>query len=150
MQKPEPSGRRSLNTILQALKLKRFAIMRLRKACFLRARQKLTGSRQSKSRYSTNFQACFARTGKSLAKKLQDKKDRSFDLLSFEGKRNDFGANKPKLRQFEIRAFFNEMRPFSTISVSTFLKIHPDTYMYICIYMHTPTRFYGYTGGVDY
>ena len=33
-------------------------------------------------------------------------------MLSFEGKRIDFGANKPKLWRFEIRAFCDKMRPF--------------------------------------
>ena len=45
----------------------------------------------------------FARRGKSLVKNCRIKKT-SFDLLSFEGKRIDVGANKPKLRRFEIRA----------------------------------------------
>ena len=52
-------------------------------------------------------------------------------MLSFEGKRIDVGANKPKLRRFEIRAFCDKMRSFCTISASTFWKIQPDIYMYI-------------------
>ena len=59
-------------------------------------------------------------------------------MLSFEGKLIDFGANKPKLRRFEIRAFCDKMRPFCTISVSTFWKTHPDMYirmyMSLCVY----------------
>ena len=47
-------------------------------------------------------------------------------MLSFEGKRNDVGANKPKLRWFEIRAFSDKMRSFCTISASTFRKIQPE------------------------
>ena len=86
----------------------------------------MTGSRLSKSRYITNFQARFARREKSLVKNFGNQKKRSFDLLSFEGKRIDFGANKLKLRRFEIRTICDKMRPFSTISASTFWKIHPD------------------------
>ena len=48
------------------------------------------------------------------------------DLLSFEGKRIDVGANKPKLRRFEIKAFCDKMRSFCTISASTFWKIQPE------------------------
>ena len=47
-------------------------------------------------------------------------------MLSFEGKRIDIGANKPKLRRFEIRAFCDKMRSFCTISASTFWKIQPE------------------------
>ena len=47
-------------------------------------------------------------------------------MLSFEGKRIDLGANKPKLRWFEIRAFCDKMRSFCTISRSTFWKIQPE------------------------
>ena len=47
-------------------------------------------------------------------------------MLSFEGKRIDVGANKPKLRRFEIRAFCDKMRSFCTISASTFWKIQPE------------------------
>ena len=57
-------------------------------------------------------------------------------MLFFEGERIDFGANKPKLRQFEIKAFFDKMRPFCTISGSTFWKIHPYIYIYIYIYIY--------------
>ena len=96
-------------------------------------RQRLTGSRPSKPRYSTNFHARFVRREKSLVKNFCDKKERSFDFLPFEGKRIDFGANKPKLRRFEIRAFCDKMRPFCTISGSTFWKIHPDVCMYVCV-----------------
>ena len=55
-------------------------------------------------------------------------------MLSFEGERIDFGAKKPKLRRFEIRAFCDKMRPLCTISASTFWKIHPDIYIYIYYY----------------
>ena len=47
-------------------------------------------------------------------------------MLSFEGKCIDVGANKPKLRRFEIRAFCDKMRSFCTISASTFWKIQPE------------------------
>ena len=72
-------------------------------ACFLKVRQKLTESRLSKSRYSLNFQARFVGGEKSFV---------SFDFLSFEGRRINFGANKPKLRRFEMRLFRDKMRPF--------------------------------------
>ena len=68
----------------------------------------------------------FCEKGKIAPKKFQPLKERSFDLLSFEGKRIDVGANKPKLRPFEIRAFCDKMRSFCTISASTFWKIQPD------------------------
>ena len=63
---------------------------------------------------------------KTLVKNFGEKKERSFDLLSFEGKRIDVGANKPKLRRFEIRAFWDKMRSFCTISASTFWKMQPE------------------------
>ena len=47
-------------------------------------------------------------------------------MLSFEGKRIDVGANKPKIRRFEVRAFCDKMRSFCTISASTFWRIHPE------------------------
>ena len=47
-------------------------------------------------------------------------------MLSFEGKRIDVGANKPKIRRFEVRAFCDKMRSFCTISASTFWKIQPE------------------------
>ena len=100
-------------------------------ACFLKVRQKLTGSQLSKSRYSTNLQARFVGREKSLVKHFYDYKERSFDFLSVEEKRIDFGAKKPKLRRFEIRLFCDKMRPFCTISASTFWKIHPDVCMYV-------------------
>ena len=46
--------------------------------------------------------------------------------LHFEGKRIDVGANRPKLRRFELRAFWEKMRSFCTISASTFWKIQPE------------------------
>ena len=70
--------------------------------------------------------SAFCEKGKIAGKKFQRLKDRSFDLLSFEGKRIDVGANKPKLRRFEIRAFCDKMRSFCTISASTFWKIQPE------------------------
>ena len=79
----------------------------------------------SKSRYSTNFRARFASKEKLLVKNFSDSNKRSFDLLSFEGKRIDFGANKPKSRRFEIRAFCDKTRHFCTISTSNFWKIQP-------------------------
>ena len=66
-------------------------------------------------------------------KKFQPLKKRSFDLLSFEGKRIHVGAKKPKLRRFEIRAFCDKMRSFCTISASTFWKIQPYIQIYIYI-----------------
>ena len=98
----------------------------LKLACFLRARQKLTGRRLSKSRYGTNVRARFVRKEKSLLKNFSNQNERSFDLLSFEGKRIDVGANKLKLRRFETRAFCDKMRSFCTISASTFWKIQPE------------------------
>ena len=56
-------------------------------------------------------------------------------MLSFEGKRIDVGANKPKLRRFEIWAFCDKMRSFCTISASTFWKIQPDIYYIILCYI---------------
>ena len=53
------------------------------------------------------------------------KRDLSICLHS-EGKRIDVGANKPKLRRFELRAFWDKMRSFCTISASTFWKIQPE------------------------
>ena len=90
-------------------------------ACFLKVRQKLTGSRLSKLRYSTNFQARLVRREKSLVKNFCDKKERSFDLLSFGGKRIDVGANKPKLRRFEIWPL-GRNEPFLYNFRSTFWK----------------------------
>ena len=46
--------------------------------------------------------------------------------LHFEGKRIDVGANKPKLRRFELRAFWDKMRSFCTISANTSWKIQPE------------------------
>ena len=69
--------------------------------------------------------SAFCEKGKIARRKFQPLKERSFDFLSFEGKRIDFGANKPKLRRFEIRAFCDKMRSFCTISASTFWKIQP-------------------------
>ena len=54
-----------------------------------------------------------------------EKRDLSI-CLHFEGKRIDVGANKPKLRRFELRAFWDKMRSFCTISASTFWKIQPE------------------------
>ena len=47
-------------------------------------------------------------------------------MLSFEGKRIDVGANKLKLRRFEIKAFCDKTRSFCTISASTFWKVQPE------------------------
>ena len=95
---------------------------------FLKSKTKIDRKRLSKSRCSTRFQARFARRGKSLVKYFWNYKETSFDFLSFEGKHTDFGANKAKLRRFEIRRFCDKMRPFCTISSNTFWKIHPDMY----------------------
>ena len=57
-------------------------------ACFLKVRQKLTESRLSKSRYSSNFQARFVGREKSLV---------SFDFLSFEGRCINFGAKQAEV-----------------------------------------------------
>ena len=97
-------------------------------ACFLKVTQKLIGSRLSKSRYSTNFQARFVRREKSLVK---------ISAIKFEGKRIVFGASKPKLRRFEIRPCY-KMRPFGSISASTFWKIHPDIHICIQAYKRLP------------
>ena len=57
-------------------------------------------------------------------------------MLPFEGKRIDFGANKPKLRRFEIRPFCDKL----TIDVflynfsKHFLENLPR-YMYVCTYV---------------
>ena len=64
--------------------------------------------------------SAFCEKGKIARKKFLQLKERSFDLLSFGGRRIDLGANKPKLRRFEVRAFCDKMRPFCTISASTF------------------------------
>ena len=56
----------------------------------------------------------------------------------------DFGANKPKLRRFEIRAFCDKMRPFCTISGSTFWKTHPDICIYVYMYMYMYMYIYIY------
>ena len=47
-------------------------------------------------------------------------------MLSFEGKRIDVGANKLKLRRFQIKAFCDKTRSFCTISASTFWKVQPE------------------------
>ena len=70
--------------------------------------------------------SAFCEKGKSARKEFRDEKERSFDLLSFQGRRIDVGANKPKLRRFEIRVFWDKMRSFCTISASTFWKIQPE------------------------
>ena len=64
------------------------------------------------TRHSTNFQARFVRREKSLLKVAAIKKGDLSISCSFEGKCIDFGANKPKLRRFEIRSFCDKMRPF--------------------------------------
>ena len=89
---------------------------------FLKNETKIDRKPTVKSRYSTNFQTRFVRREKSSVKKLSNSKERSFDSLSFEGKPIDFGANKAKLRRFEIGPFCEKMRPFCTISASTFWK----------------------------
>ena len=98
----------------------------LKLASFLRARQKLTWRRLSKSRYGTNVRARFARREKSLVKIFSHIKERSFHLLSFEGKCIDVGANKLKLGRFEVRDFCDKLRSFCTTSASTFWKIQPE------------------------
>ena len=83
----------------------------------------------SKSRYSTNFQARrFCEKGKIARKKFLGLKREIFRFPVFEGKRIDFGANKPKLRRFEIRSFCDKMRPFCTISAKYLLE-NPPRYM---------------------
>ena len=52
--------------------------------------------RLSNLRESTNFQARSVRREKPLVKQFCNRKKKSFDFLSFEGKRIDFGAEKPK------------------------------------------------------
>ena len=97
---------------------------------FLKSKTKIDRKRLSKSRYSTKskIQARFLRRGKSLVKNFWDSKERSSKFMSFEGKRINFGAGKPKLWQFEIRCFCDKMRPFCTISTDTFGK---STQIYI-------------------
>ena len=109
---------------------------------FLKSKTKVDRKRMSKSRYSTNVQARFVRREKSLLRNFLDRKERYFDFLSFEGKRIDFGANKLKLRPFESRPFCDKMRPFFTISASTFWKIRPDVHTDIHTYRHTYRQTY--------
>ena len=66
---------------------------------FLKSKAKLDRKKLSKSRYSTQFQARFVRREKSLVKKFLALKKRSFDCLSFEGKRIEFRASKPRLQR---------------------------------------------------
>ena len=68
----------------------------------------------------------FCEKGNIARKEIRVCKERSFNLLPFEGKCIDVGAKKPKLRRFEIRAFCDKMRSFCTISASTFWKIQPE------------------------
>ena len=70
--------------------------------------------------------SAFCEKGKIARKKCQGLKREIFPFAIFEGKRIDVGANKPKLRRFEIRAFCDKMRSFCTISASTFWKIQPE------------------------
>ena len=100
-------------------------------ACFLKVNLKLTASwRLSKSRYSTKFQARFARREKSLVKKVCNYKERSFDFLSFEGVCIDFGGSEPKLRRFKIRRFCDKMRPFCTIVYCNYYLLNPIPNLY--------------------
>ena len=67
------------------------------------------------------------RERKKRSQKISAIKKRDLSIcLHFEGKRIDVGANKPKLRRFELRAFWDKMRSFCTISASTFWKIQPE------------------------
>ena len=68
---------------------------------FLKSKTRIDRKRLSKLRYSTTFQPHFVKMEKSLVKHFCDKKERSFNFLSFEGKRINFGVSKPKLRWFE-------------------------------------------------
>ena len=52
-------------------------------ACFLKVRQKLTGSRLSKSRYSTNFEARFCKKGKIACKLFLQLKEEIFRFPVF-------------------------------------------------------------------
>ena len=97
---------------------------------FVKSKTKIDRKRLSKSRYITTFQARFARREKSLVKHFCHQKGRSFDFLSFEGKRVDFGASKAKLRRFKIRRFCDKMRPFCTISASPFFGKSTQIYIH--------------------
>ena len=100
-------------------------------ACFLKVRQKLTGSRLSKSRYSTNFQARFVRRAKSLAKNVCDKKrDLSICCLLKES---------ASILEQTSRSYGGlwQNRSFCTISASTFWKIHPHIHTYLHTYLPT-------------
>ena len=71
--------------------------------------------------------SAFCEKGKSARKTFQRLKREIFPFaIHFEGKRIDVGANKPKLRRFELRAFWDKMRSFCTISANTFWKIQPE------------------------
>ena len=96
---------------------------------FLKSETKTDRKPAVKITLQYKLSSAFCEKGKIARKKFQLLKERSFDLLSFEGKGIDFETIKPKLRRFEIRAFCDEMRPFCTISASTFWKIHPDIYI---------------------
>ena len=109
---------------------------------------KLTGRGCQNQATLQNFKRVL-REEKIAGKNVCYLKERSFDLLSFEGKCINFGASKQKLRQFEIRRFCDKMRPFCTISASTFWKIHPDIHTHIHviihIYIHTHTHTHKHT-----
>ena len=52
----------------------------------------------------------FCEKGKIAGKEFQPLKREIFPFAIFEGKPIDVGANKPKLRRLEIRAFCDKMR----------------------------------------
>ena len=105
--------------------------MMVKLACFLKVKQKLTG--RGCQNHVTEQSAFCEKEKIAREKFLRFKRKISFNFLSFEGKRIDFGISKPKLRRFEIRHFCDKMRPFCTISSDTFWKIHPDVCMYVCM-----------------
>ena len=70
-------------------------------------------------------------------------------MLSFEGKRIDFGATKPKLRRFEIRAFCDKMRPACFLRLMLTLMVtliadavpNPKVYSTITEFTHETDNF---------
>ena len=55
-------------------------------------------------------------------------KRKTFQYPSFEGKRINFGASKPKLRRFEIWRFCDQLRPFLSC-------LPPSMQMYVCMHV---------------
>ena len=71
--------------------------------------------------------SAFCEKGKIARKKSSAIKNRDLSICYLlKESASMLGANKPKLRRFEIRAFCDKMRSFCTISASTFWKIQPE------------------------